>query len=285
MKPFLVGDKFAEMRTGSVESVIDAAEALAEAHLSRPVEVVATHADCIYVVAEGEEVVRRLGIRIEADGPKVVSNRVKDGLVTESNLDAHISVAISEAVDALLAGEPCNQLHSVARFMTKGGRYLFSEERNALLETAKAPLYWETLYETNRKDIRKTAYGSIREEEARVPKSRYGSLPVDKIEGFETELRSSLAETLGVVTEVSRALRSFDAKKIEARGWNAKNVLATMQAECSVILDNGRKALDLARAEHLPALAEVHDRVADLTKSLLIMRRFIEASTIEESKP
>ena len=285
MKPFLVGDKFAEMRTGSVESVIDAAEALAEAYLSRPVEVVATHADCIYVVAEGEEVVRRLGIRIEADGPKVVSNRVKDGLVTESNLDAHISKAISEAVGALLAGEPCNQLHSVARFMTKSGRYLFSEERNALLETAKAPLYWETLYETNRKDIRKTAYGTIREEEARVPKSRYGSLPVDKIEGFEAELRSSLAETLGVVTEVSRALRSFDAKKIEARGWNAKNVLATMQSECSVILDNGRKALDLARAEHLPALAEVHDRVADLTKSLLIMRRFIEASTIEESKP
>ena len=285
MKPFLVGDKFAEMRTGSVESVIDAAEALAEAYLSRPVEVVATHADCVYVVAEGEEVVRRLGIRIESDGPKVVSNRVKDGLVTESNLDAHISKALSEAVGALLAGEPCNQLHSVARFMQKDGRYLFSEERNALLETAKAPLYWETLYEMNRKDIRKAAYGTIREDEGRVPKSRYGSLPVDKIEGFERELRSSLSETLGIVSEVAKDLRGYKAASIEARGWDAKNVLATMQAECTVILDNGRKALDLARNEHLPALAEVHDRVADLTKSLLIMRRFIEASTIEESKP
>lgn len=285
MKPFLVGDKFAEMRTGSVESVIDAAEALAEAYLSRPVEVVATHPDCVYVVAEGEEVVRRLGIRIETDGPKVVSNRVKDGLVTESNLDAHISKAISEAVGAMIAGEPCNQLHQVAKLMKKGGRYLFSEERDALLETAKAPLYWETLYGVNRKDIRKAAYGTIREDEGRVPKSRYGALPVDKIEGFESELRSSLAEALGIVSEIAKDLRAFQVASIDARGWDAKKVLATMQSECSVILDNGRKALDLARSENLPSLAEAHDRVCDLTKSLLIMRRFIETSTIEESKP
>ena len=281
MKPFLVGDKFAEMRRGSVESVIDAAEALAEAYLGKKVEVVATHPDCVFVVAEGEECIRKLGIRMEADGPKVISNRVKNGLVTESNLDRHISKAISEAVDALLNGEPCNQLHQVAKLMQRGGRYLFSEERDALLETAKAPLHWETLYEANRKDIRRVAYGTIREDESRVPKTRYGALPPEKVEGFEQELRSSIETMLGLTTEILSDLRKVDAKSVDARGWNAKNVLASMQTECTVILDRGSKALSLARKEHLPDLAEAHDRVADTVKSLQVMRRFIQASTIK----
>ena len=281
MKPFVVGDKFAEMRRGSVESVIDAAEALAEAHLEKKVEVVATHPDCVFVVAEGEDFIRKLGIRVEADGPKVISNRVKDGLVSESNLDRHIGKAISEAVDALLNGEPCNQLHQAAKLMQKGGRYLFSEERDALLETAKNPLHWETLYEANRKDIRRLAYGTIREDESKVPKSRYGALPADKIEGFDRELRSSVEALVGLAEEVSKDLSSVNPKNVDARGWSAKNVLASMQTECSVILDRGNKALSLARNEHLADLAEVHDRIADTVKSLLVMRRFIQASTIK----
>lgn len=281
MKPFLVGDKFAEMRRGSVESVIDAAEALAEAHLEKKVEVVATHPDCVFVVAEGEDCIRKLGIRVDADGPKVISNRVKDGLVTENNLDRHIGKAISEAVDALLNGEPCNQLHQVAKFMQKGGRYLFSEERDALLETGKNPLHWETLYEANRKDIRRLAYGTIREDESKVPKSRYGALPADKIDGFDRELRSSMETLVGLAAEVSEDLKNVDPKNVDARGWSAKNVLASMQTECSVILDRGNKALSLARNEHLADLAEVHDRIADTVKSLLVMRRFIQASTIK----
>lgn len=281
MKPFVVGDKFAEMRRGSVESVIDAAEALAEAHLEKKVEVVATHPDCVFVVAEGEDFIRKLGIRVEADGPKVISNRVKDGLVNESNLDRHIGKAISEAVDALLNGEPCNQLHQAAKLMQKGGRYLFSEERDALLETAKNPLHWETLYEANRKDIRRLAYGTIREDESKVPKSRYGALPADKIEGFDRELRSSVEALVGLAEEVSKDLSSVNPKNVDARGWSAKNVLASMQTECSVILDRGNKALSLARNEHLADLAEVHDRIADTVKSLLVMRRFIQASTIK----
>lgn len=281
MKPFVVGDKFAEMRRGSVESVIDAAEALAEAHLEKKVEVIATHPDCIFVVAEGEDCVRKLGIRMEADGPKVISNRVKEGLVTEANLEKHISKSISEAVDALLNGEPCNQLHQAAKLMRKGGRYLFSEERDGLLETSKNPLHWETLYEANRKDIRRVAYGTIREDESRVPKTRYGALPAEKVESFEQELRSSIDAMLGLTTEILSDIRKVDAKSIDARGWSAKNVLASMQTECSVILDRGSKALSLARKEHLPDLAEAHDRVADTVKSLQVMRRFIQASTIK----
>jgi hypothetical protein len=281
MKPFVVGDKFAEMRRGSVESVIDAAEALAEAHLEKKVEVIATHPDCIFVVAEGEDCVRKLGIRMEADGPKVISNRVKDGLVTESNLDRHISKSISEAVDALLNGEPCNQLHQAAKLMRSGGRYLFSEERDGLLESGKNPLHWETLYEANRKDIRRMAYGSIREDESKVPKTRYGALPPEKVEGFDHELRSSVGVLLGLAEEVSKELKGVDPQSVDARGWNVKNVLASMQTECSVILDRGNKALSLARREHLADLAEVHDRLADTVKSLQVMRRFIQASTIK----
>ena len=281
MKPFLVGDKFAEMHRGSVESVIDAAESLAEAYLGKKVEVISTHPDCVYVVAEGEDFVRKLGIRIEADGPKVISNRVKEGLVTESNLDRYISKCISEAVDAIISGEPCNQLHQVAKFMQKDGRYLFSEERDALLETSKKPLHWETLYEANRKDIRRVAYGTIREDESRVPKTRYGALPPEKVEGFSQELRSSLDGMLGLASEILADLRKIDPKNVDARGWSAKNVLASMQTECTVILDRGSKALSLARKEHLPDLAEAHDRVADTVKSLQVMRRFIQASTIK----
>lgn len=281
MKPFVVGDKFAEMRRGSVESVIDAAEALAEAHLDKKVEVIATHPDCIFVVAEGEDCIRKLGIRMEADGPKVISNRVKEGFVTESNLDRYISKTISEAVDALLNGEPCNQLHQATKLMKKGGRYLFSEERDALLETAKAPLHWETLYEANRKDIRRMAYGTIREDENKVPKTRYGALPPEKVESFDQELRSSMEALLGLASEIAEDLKAVDPKSVDARGWSVKNVLASMQTECSVILDRGNKALSLARKEHLPDLAEAHDRVADTVKSLQVMRRFIQASTIK----
>jgi ribosomal protein S18 acetylase RimI-like enzyme len=72
--------------------------------------------------------------------------------------------------------------------MRSGGRYLFSEERDGLLETVKNPLHWETLYEANRKDIRRMAYGTIREDESKVPKTRYGALPPEKVEGFEQEL-------------------------------------------------------------------------------------------------
>ena len=261
--------------------MIDAAEALAEAYLGKKVEVIATHPDCVFVVAEGEDCVRKLGIRMEADGPKVISNRVKDGLVTEANLDRYIGACISEAVDAFTRGEPCNQLHGIARFVHKNGRYLFSEERDALMETSKKPLHWEVLYEANRKDIRKMAYGTIREDENKVPKTRYGALPTDKVESFDSELRASMEALLGLAAEVSEGLKEVDPRNIDAKGWNAKNVLASMQTECSVILDRGNKALSLARKDHLPDLAEAHDRVADTVKSLLVMRRFIQASTIK----
>lgn len=282
-EPLVVGKALADMRQGSLEAILESAEVLASAYLKRPVSVLATHHDCIYVVAEGEDCIRRLGIKVEATGPRVVSSRVRDGLVTEANRDRQIAAMISEAAGLLAQGKPCNHLRTIAMLARKDGRYLFAEERDAVLATKAEPLHWEELYESARKEIRKAIYGGLREEEARVPKSRYGMLPPDRLDAFGKDVQESLASIFTLVQEVADALADLDAGSIVAHGWDAKKVLESMRLECKAILGSGRKAVELAEDRNLADLAVMHDRLADVTKALLIMRRFLSTSnsTIE----
>jgi hypothetical protein len=275
----VAGKALQEMRSGSIESIIDAATALAEAYLGKPVDVLATHHDCMYVVVEGEECIRRLGIKTDQKGPHIVSNRVRDGLVTEATKDKYVASLLREAATALALGKECNQLRSIALLARKGGRYLFAEERDAVLATKDAPQYWEELYEANRKDIRKAAYGGLREEEARVPKSRYGMLAVDRVAAFDGDIKESLASIFVLVHEVAQDISSIKDSAVVAHGWDAKRALETMRIECKAILGSGAKALELSESMHLADLAVMHDRLADVTKALLVMRRFLTTST------
>lgn len=275
----IAGRALQEMRSGSIESIVDVASALAAEHLGKPVDVLATHHDCVYVVAEGEECIRRLGIKVDAKGPRIVSNRVRDGLVTEATRDKYVASLLREAAADLAMGKECKQLRDIALLARKGGRYLFAEERDAVLATKDAPQYWEELYDANRKDIRKAAYGGLREEEARVPKSRYGMLPIDRVSAFDKDIKESLASIFALVHEVAQDISVIDDSAVVAHGWDAKKALETMRVECKAILGSGAKALELAESMHLADLAVMHDRLADVTKALLVMRRFLTTST------
>lgn len=275
----VAGKALQEMRSGSIESIVDVASALASAHLGKPVDVLATHHDCVYVVAEGEDTIRRLGIKVEATGPRIVSNRSHNGLVTEATRDKYVASLLREAAADLALGKECKQLRDIAMLARKGGRYLFAEERDAVLATSDAPQYWEELYEANRKDIRKAAYGGLREEEGRVPKSRYAMLPIASVASFDKDIKESLASIFALVHEVAQDVSRIDDATVIAHGWDAKRALATMRIECKAILGSGAKALELAEDMHLADLAVMHDRLADVTKALLVMRRFLTTST------
>ena len=94
--PFIDGERFAQMRSGSVESGIAAAKALAEAYVGSPVEVLATHQDHMFVIAEGESSIRRLGMLVEDGEVKIISHRYRAGYVSEESLDAYASSVLSD---------------------------------------------------------------------------------------------------------------------------------------------------------------------------------------------
>ena len=110
----VAGKALQDMRSGSIESIVDVASALASAHLGKPVDVLATHHDCVYVVAEGEDTIRRLGIKVEATGPRIVSNRSQKGLVTEATRDKYVASLLREAAADLALGKECKQLRGIA---------------------------------------------------------------------------------------------------------------------------------------------------------------------------
>jgi hypothetical protein len=283
MIPFINGEKFSEIRVGSIENGISNAKAVVESHFGCEVDVLATHGDHLFVVIEGEDCIRRIGLKFDGSGVDVISNRITEGFVSESNRDRYISDMLREAVDQIMSGEECNRLHALASLVRPDGRYIFTEEFNAAMQTAAEPSYWAALYETNRKEIRKAVHGTLGEDEALVPKTRYSTIQERKIKDYESEIHESLEILFELVQNVSVDLDSMSAARINAKGWNAQKVIDTMKNECHTIVNHGRKALELSRNENLPEVAMLHDRLAESVKTMLIMRRFAKISTIEES--
>jgi hypothetical protein len=283
MIPFINGEKFTQIREGSVENGISNAKGVVESHFGKSVDILATHSDHLFVVVEGEDCIRRIGLKFDGTGVGVISNRITEGLVSESNRDRYVSNLLREAVDQILAGEECNRLHALATLVRPNGRYIFTEEFDAVMETAKEPQYWAALYETNRKDIRKSVHGTLGEDDALVPKTRYSTLPDRKLGDYYSEIHESLEILFGLVQDVLEDLESMSPERINAKGWNAKKMLDTMKNECHTIGNHGRKAIELARKDNLPEIATLHDRLAESVKTMLIMRRFAKISTIEES--
>ena len=282
MIPFIDGDKFSKMRLGSIERGIEAAKQIAEAHFGKPVEVLATHTDHFFVIIEGDASITRANVKIVDGEAKIVSSAPADGLVTEQNIEKYVSSLISEAVDEILDGKPCNRLHVLPNLMKRGGRYLFSEEFDAAMSVANGDSYWQSLYELNKKSIRRSVYGHVREEEATVPKTRYGMIGSGKISEFEPELRESLAILFGIIHSVQEDLAKVSPDRVKADGWNVNKLLESIASECNLLADHGRKALELSNKNNLSQLASLHDRLADTVKSMTIMKRFVQNSTIEE---
>jgi hypothetical protein len=282
MIPFIDGDKFSKMRLGSIERGIEAAKQIAEAHFGKPVEVLATHADHFFVIIEGDSSITRANVKIVDGEAKIVSSASNEGFVTEQNIEKYVSGVISESVDAILDGKPCNRLHVLPMLMKRGGRYLFSEEYESAMAVAGGDSYWQSLYELNKKSIRRSVYGHVREEEASVPKTRYGMIGSGKISEFEPELRESLAILFGIIQSVQEDLAKVSPDRVKADGWNVNKLLESIASECTLLADHSRKALELSNKNNLSQLASLHDRLADTVKSMTIMKRFVQTSTIEE---
>jgi len=280
MIPFIDKSRLEQIYSGSIENGLDNAKLFLENHFKNPVDVIASFQDHLFIVVEGDERIRRVGLKIDDDGVSVSSVRFTGGLVTESTVDGYVSSVLSEAVEALLAGERCNRLRDIVPLVQADGRYFFSEEYSAVMHSSGAKKYWESLYEMNRKDIRKAIYGSIREEEAKVPKARYSSVNENEMLGFSKEVVESIQSLIEMSKEIMDDISGIDPNSVTAKGWDVKKVLDTIKEECNTIVVHGPKSIELSKKANLTELAEMHDRVADLVRNLLVMKKFISISTI-----
>jgi hypothetical protein len=242
--------------------------------------VIASFQDHLFVVVEGDERIRRVGLKISDEGVSISSVRFTGGLVTESTVDGYVSSVLSEAVDCLLAGERCNRLRDIIPLVKADGRYFFTEEYQSVMHSSEKKRYWESLYEMNRKDIRKAIYGFVREEEAKAPKARYSSVNESEMASFSKEIVESIRSLVAMSNEIATDVSAIEPSTVTAKGWDVKKVLDTIKEECDTVVVHAPKAIELSKEANLIELAEMHDRLADLVRNLLVMKKFISVSTI-----
>jgi hypothetical protein len=284
MNPFIDGERFSQMRSGSIESGLAMAKQIAESYVGSPVEVLATHGDHMYVLAEGESSIRRLGLRVEDGEVKVISNRYRDGYVDESSVDAYAASLLGDCVDDLIEGKGCNRLRALAAAVGPESRILFHEEYRGAMEAVSVSSYWSSVYESNSALIRSfasEANGGNAEIGTEVTKDRYSSMSTSDLPNFKSELRESLDILLEMVQSSLVSLNSVDEETFSVDGCDPGKLLESLKNDCSTLLSKGRKALQISRENHLPELAELHDAVANSVESMVIMGQFVQSRTEE----
>ena len=285
--PHIERDVLESVIAGSFEDLSDTVARLASTEIGENVEIVATHRGHAIGTSGGRVV------RVEWDirNGEVEVTRVGDSdvpVVTEENTDKHVSDRLQSVVRSLCSEdfEPSavrNQLHLIASLVKKDGEY-WAED---LIEEASAVLSgepgWLSEYEENIKAVRSALHGVLGSTEGSIPKTRYHRVKRASLENFRSEVYDSTEIIREALDQMVGTLAPLVFDKDESCGVSLNSARDAIIEEASSLLVSTKRILELARPEALVSLAKYHDDLAERSRSMLVMSRFLSRAS-EPSK-
>lgn len=268
---------------GSFEDLSDNVARLAAERLGEGVEIIATHKG--YAIAASSGSVVRVEWDIK-DGEVVVTDISKSDVpvITEDNEDRIVSEKIQEVV-AKMCGEDYslddtrNQLHFISSLVKDGGEYwvedLISEATTGFSEEPR----WLSEYKENTKSIRSSLHGVLGSTESSIPKTRYGRVKHAALENFRSEIYDSTRIIYEALDQMNGSLEGLHFDKEESCGVSLKHARDAIFEESSALVETTKRALRLARPSDLGILARYHDDLAERSREMLVMSRFLSRSS------
>jgi hypothetical protein len=263
---------------GSLEDRIDRVEAAIARTVGSPVEVVATREDCaLFRDRTGRIVEAVFAVR---DG------RVEDVEVRNDPVPVYEDVRLPQLVadelrdvtSGLLHGDPMTRtrVRALALLLRQDEDYWLSDVLSRLNEALQVdesvPGHWHTAYQANQERIRTSLWGSIRDLEARIPKTAYARLPSGRLPEFADELR----ESLGIVsTRLKEIVDGISRVVFDGDDGLYGAIRESLIAEAQLLRGLLAKAEQLMRADDLHRMAEAHDRLCGRAKTMEVVAAYL----------
>ncbi len=280
MEPFIESNVLKDLTKGSNEELAANREQLVSEHFGGESLAVSNHASH-GVFLHGDEAFRADFSRKKGVEALKSVTHLPGAVVSESTLSGYVGEGLSAAVESLLSGGSVdsNRLHGLALLVQEGESYWFSDHAKILAESVESRSLWADAYEENREDVRKSLRGSLSKLESLVPKTRYGRIATGKLTEFDSELRESFGIMLGVVGGIVERIQGLQFEAVEEDEYSLTDVASSLLDEARLVLESGRAAAGLVKAEGLPVFANIHDSVSDMVREMVIVGEYLSQST------
>jgi hypothetical protein len=273
---------------GSIEERIgQVAEAVSRA-VGAEVEMIATKDDC----ALFRDPSGRLAEAVFAINGGVIENveiRVDPIPVYEdAQLPRLVADELKEIAHGMLHGEPMTRtrVRVLAGLLKKDEDYWLGDviaymDCAMLSEDANN---WHVAYQANQEKIRTAMWGSIRELEARIPKTAYAKIPSGRLPEFNEELH----ESLGIVsTRLSEIVDGISGLVFDETDGFYGAIRQSLIAEAQLLRGLLAKAEQLMRAEDIDRMALAHDRLCGRARTMEVVAAYLKGRSkkgAEETK-
>jgi hypothetical protein len=261
---------------GSSEELLDrVTEAVAHA-VGFDVELIATKSDCALFRDQSGRLSEAVFTMRDGVVEDVEIRRDPVPVYEEAQLPRLVSDELRDITAGLLHGKPVTrtQVRALAGILHADEDYWLGDvlarmDQAILAEDAD---HWHTAYQANHEKIRTAMWGSIRELEARIPKTAYAKLPAGRLSEFSGELDESLGIVSNRLMEIVDGISSlvFD----NDNGFYGA-IRESLIAEAQLIHGLLAKAVKLMRAEDLERMAVAHDRLCGRAKTMEVVAAYL----------
>ena len=290
---FIEQEKLNSMWAGSLEQLSGVISSAASEKMEDDVSIFATHQSSKVVnlgVASGFAFgvcggsVVRVEWKVEDGEMKVECSEVDGCVISESNVDEHVSSTVRDAVRAMCSDDFDDEawrtrLHGLAKLAVEDGDYWASDSLNEASEMLSEEPEWLGQYEANRESIRKSLHGTLGVTESRVPKTRYGSIRAARIEDFRPEIYDSAKIVIERLSEAASAVEGLVFDKDQAHGVFLDSARDSIVKQAQSLARLGERVLRLSREEDLQSVAGLHDLLAERAKAMLIVGKLLSRSS------
>lgn len=273
--PFVQGSALDKVCEGSMENRLNEIHAAIGDFLGEsPVNIVATHEKHALVFNE-DGCLLKVTFGNDKEGRVVVASAKPTDVVPvieDDGVPGHVAKELSGMVRTMMEGNEVsrNQFREVASLLKRDEDYWLSDVLEKIEESSNGE--WRKMYESNEERIRTSLYGSIREIEAVVPKTRYASFGVEKLENFSEELNDSISELNKVVKViVDECSKMVFHEEDDFSKVVCKSLLVDAQGLSNLL----GKAAKLMNPGDMVRMAEAHDNVADRVKVMRVVSRYM----------
>jgi hypothetical protein len=261
---------------GSMEDRMDVVAEAIKGAVGTAVDLLATRDDCALFRDPSGRIAEAVFTMQKGAVEGVEIRRDPVPMYEAAQLPRLVADELRGLTEGLLQGQPMTrtQVRVLAGLLRADEDYWLGDvvarmDQAMLAEDAD---HWHTAYQANQEKIRTAMWGSIRELEARLPKTAYAKLPRARLPEFTEELRESVGivstRLREIVDEISGLV--FDEQD-GFYGAIRKSLIAEAQLLCGLIA----RAEQLMRAEDLDRMAAAHDRLCGRAKTMEVVAAYL----------
>lgn len=279
--PYIQGSRVEKKFKGSFDHrVVVVEEAIKEHYGEIPVDVLATHSDHAFVLDGHGRVMK---VKYDFEDMQVVNIKVcstkEIPVIEDEDVPAHVSEELKKMVEGAMGGEKISrtQVREVSQLLDKQEVYWLTDVLSGLEEAVSEESKWYEMYQANEEKIRTSLYGSVKDIEGAIPRTRFSKIKSSQIGIFESEMKESLS-VIGdfaneIVDECSKMV--FDKEQEEFFGAISDSLIVEAQAINRLLVKAGK----LIRRDDLGRIAEAHDKIAERGKIMAVVSGYLKKKT------